>query len=283
MRAGVSRRPALDVTNSRSVRRAMIRIDACYHAPKLGATCSCSDDFHSRCSALRCLRPTPLTYPRLRDGFPRRIAPLIPLAESCRMMASSSLDEGASTGDGQLMERGCGARGGHESGTGDVRARSRAASHGEDDGPNVPGSPEKSAHRHYERLPRWMAQGRGVGPGGESPKARRGRDGQMPAVLAVPRYRKRGTRGRKSTPRRAPETAPEKCNLSGAIPAPATPSLAAKDRFAGWANRICGLPTRNHPITPAATRRGKEDVCTCLIHFACHPRRAPKARDQGTR
>ena len=31
---------------------------------------------------------------------------------------------------------------------------SGAASFGEDDGPNVPGGPEKSAHRHYERLPR---------------------------------------------------------------------------------------------------------------------------------
>ena len=47
---------------------------------------------------------------------------------------------------------------------------SGAASFGEDDGPNVPGGPEKSAHRHYERLPRDGLKG---GAPGRRAKARR--------------------------------------------------------------------------------------------------------------
>src|SRR5690606_19055316 len=43
---------------------------------------------------------------------------------------------------------------------------------GEDDGPNVPGRPEKSAHRHYERLPRVGHKGGVPGPEGESRRDR---------------------------------------------------------------------------------------------------------------
>ena len=156
-------------------------------------------------------KPGAFAYPRFRDGFLRRIASLIPLA-SCRMMASSPLDEGASTGDGQLTGRGAAPAAATKVAPG-MCVPSRAASYGEDDGPNVPGSPEKSAHRHYERLPRGWLKG---GAPGRRAKARRPgevREREVPVSLTAP-VPERGIRGRK-TPRRAPETAPEKCNLSG--------------------------------------------------------------------
>jgi hypothetical protein len=87
-------------------------------------------------------------------GFLRRIASLIPARKSCRMMASSSLDEGASTGDGQLMERGAAPATCLSCETaGDVRCRfGRILRRGRRS--ERLGEPRQvSAHRHYERSP----------------------------------------------------------------------------------------------------------------------------------
>ena len=75
-----------------------------------------------------------------------------------------------------------------------------AASHGEDDGPNVPGSSEKSAHRHYERSPRWMAQGRGVGPAAKAEGKARPGTGKLrraPRRHPVPEARNSGSKRRR--------------------------------------------------------------------------------------
>jgi hypothetical protein len=171
----------------------------------------------------------------LRGGFRRRYffdhetvrsagtgGAFIPVSESSRMMASSSLDEGASTGDGQLMERGCGARGGHGSGIGDVRCRSR---------PHPTERTTVRTSRGALRSPPtattsgrhdgWL-KGGASGRGG-NPEAGRGRVRAKCAVPhAVPRYRKRGTRGRKDAAAGAPTSAVTRLS-EGVRRAPAIP------------------------------------------------------------
>jgi hypothetical protein len=164
----------------------------------------------------------PRRSPRSRDGFLRRIATLIPVCESCRMMASSSFDEGASTGDGELMERGCGARGGHACGTGDVRAGlGRILRRG--DGPNVPGSLDQVRPPPLRAVAIGWLKGGASGPRAKAPRrgeAGCGRDARAPTPsprtgsAEVEVEKRRGGRRRRRL---------EKRNVSGAFPAPATP------------------------------------------------------------
>jgi hypothetical protein len=91
------------------------------------------------------------------------------------------------------------------------------------------GASTRSAHRHYERSPQDGSRaGRRAGgeSGGQGEVRERGANALV--ALTVPRTGSAEV-GVRKTPRRAPETAPEKRNVSGAVPAPATPSHQAKD------------------------------------------------------
>ena len=201
---------------------------------------------------------TPLAlrrYSRLRDRFPCRIATLIPVDESCCMMPASSLDEGASTGDGQLMERGCGARGGHENGTGDVCCRSR---------PHPTERTTVRTSRGALRSPPtattsgrhdgWLKGGASVRWTKAGSPARTG-TGKVRRAPAVPRYRKRGAWGWKDAAAGAPTSATLRLR-TGVRRAPAIPFAREGPKSGGTrinpADRGAGMRMCVHASTDAS-------------------------------
>ena len=138
-------------------------------------------------------------------------------------MASSSLDEGASTGDGQLMERGAAPAACLVWDSGGCALPVSAASSGEDDGPNAPGSLDQVCPPPLRAVATGWLKG---GASGRRAKAERpGEDGYgqsapCPTPFPVPEARRSGL---KNAAAGASDGASQHVNVSGAIPAPATP------------------------------------------------------------
>ena len=99
-------------------------------------------------------------------------------------MPPSSLDEGASTGDGQLMERGAAPAACLIRGSGGCACRSRPHPTGEDDGPNAPGSLDQVRPPPLRAVATGWLKGGAPMPAGDEPEGG-GEDG-CGQVLRVP-------------------------------------------------------------------------------------------------